>query len=223
MLDGANQQEKIIDDWVVAFLRAGIFVNKLDHASSCGVIWGYTKVATPTFLLQCHFLPQISGSIHKGTTLSRSSDRVGQVHLDAVCQKLSGQKVWVATDEWTDSQGHAIMNVLLGCNGNVYVGGSIQLDCKGPNLGVEHSELASSIVSTLTDLGVQLKDVYAFVSGMPVFFFNNALPIYLPRFCCCVEKGIQRAPPHNVSQCTMGPLHEPRPEQHCKMCVDWTT
>ena len=84
----------------------------------------------------------------------RSAERVGEVHLGALRKAISGKPVWVGTDEWTDSQGHVIINVVIGCAGDVYVVATIQLDCKGPNLEVEHSELGSAIIVTLTKLSV---------------------------------------------------------------------
>jgi hypothetical protein len=44
MLDGANQHEMITDDFVAAFLQAGISVNKLDHPAIRGLIQKYTQV-----------------------------------------------------------------------------------------------------------------------------------------------------------------------------------
>lgn len=92
----------------------------------------------------------------------------------------SHHQVWVGTDEWTDTQGHAIVNILLGCSdkvffllkclpfhtllAQVYVTGTVQLQCKGPSLGVEHSELAQAVLDNLTTMGVQLTNVIAFVS-----------------------------------------------------------
>ena len=32
----------------------------------------------------------------------------------------SHHQVWVGTDEWTDTQGHAIVNILLGCSDKVF-------------------------------------------------------------------------------------------------------
>lgn len=37
----------------------------------------------------------------------------------------------------------AIINILLGCCGDIFVVSTVQLDCKGPSLGVEHSELGA--------------------------------------------------------------------------------
>ena len=77
---------------------------------------------------------------------------------------MVGKKVWFATDEWTDTQGHAIINVLLGCNADIFVVATLQLECKGPNLGVENSEVGAAIVDTIGKMGVQLADVIAFVT-----------------------------------------------------------
>lgn len=94
----------------------------------------------------------------------RAAERVGTVHFGAVRKAISGKPVWVGTDEWTDSQGHAIINILMGCCSAVYVVACVQLDCKGPNLGVEHGELGSAVVDSLTKMSVSPSDVFAFVS-----------------------------------------------------------
>ena len=31
-----------------------------------------------------------------------------------------GKLVWLATDEWTDSLGHAMINILVGCSGEMF-------------------------------------------------------------------------------------------------------
>lgn len=113
---------------------------------------------------------QVSGTLKTGASLYRAAERVNKTHLAVIRKNVVGKKVWVATDEWTDSQGHAIINVLLGCEGFIYVIAAVQLDCKGPSLGVEHSELGTAVVDALNDIGVPLKNVLAFVSGLHIFF-----------------------------------------------------
>ena len=87
-----------------------------------------------------------------------------KTHRLSLMKKIQGKRVWVATDEWTDSAGHAIVNVVLGCSGDIWVAATLQLDCNGPNLGVEHSELGRAVVGTLNNIGVDLQNVIAFVS-----------------------------------------------------------
>lgn len=72
--------------------------------------------------------------------------------------------MWIGTDEWTSTSGHAIINVLVGCIGTVYVIACIQLECKGANLGVEHSELATKVVETTTQMSILPQNVFGFVS-----------------------------------------------------------
>ena len=74
-------------------------------------------------------------------------------------QAVASSPAVAPNPEWTDSIGHAVINILIGCKGKIYVVASEQLDCKGPNLGVEHSELERKIVDALELLGIQLKDV----------------------------------------------------------------
>ena len=44
----------------------------------------------------------------------KSARRARKVHKGAIRAKLNAKKCWVAVDEWTDKQGHAIANVLIG-------------------------------------------------------------------------------------------------------------
>ena len=96
----------VSDDFVAAFLQAGITPNKLDHPSIRGLIQKYTEVHR---------------SLVKGSALHRNADRVGEVREGAVRSKLQKKLVRVSTDEWTDSQGHAIMNVIIGSCDVAYV------------------------------------------------------------------------------------------------------
>ena len=93
MLDSLNTTANISDDFVAAFLQAGIPPNKLDHPSIRGLIAKCT---------------QVKGSLSTGSTLYRNASRVGATHLAAVRAKLKGKLVWVSLDEWTDSQGNTI-------------------------------------------------------------------------------------------------------------------
>ena len=100
------EQLNMTANFVAAFLQDGIPPNKLDHPSIRGLIQKYGEV---------------HGSLGRGATLYRNSDRVGQLHMGAICRKLQMKKVWVSTDEWTETLGHAIINVLLGTCGATYV------------------------------------------------------------------------------------------------------
>ena len=98
LLDGMKHKEMVSDDFAAAFLQAGIPLKKLDHPSICGLFGKYTTV---------------SGCIAKGDTLYRSVDCFHECHIGAVCKiSKDSSKVWVGTDEWTDNQGHAIINIL---------------------------------------------------------------------------------------------------------------
>ena len=121
------------DDFVAAFLQAGIPPLKLQHPSIQGLLQKYTKVA---------------GCLPLRSNVCTTPRRVGDIHLGAVRKVASRKKVWIGTDEWTDDQGHAIINVLLGVHGRIFVVATIQLQCQGPNLGVEHRELGTEVLST---------------------------------------------------------------------------
>ena len=149
VLSGLNENQSVCDDFVAAFLQAGILPAKLEHPSIQGLLRKCTKVA---------------GCLPLKSAMYNAARRVGTIHLGAIRKIARGKKVWVGTDEWTSDQGHAIIDVLLGVHGKIFVVSTLQLQCKGPNLGVEHSELGSEVVSTLSNIGVDFKDVIAFVS-----------------------------------------------------------
>ena len=127
MLDSLNMTANISDDFVAAFLQAGMAPNKLGHPSLRGLVAKYT---------------QVKGSLSTGSTLYRNAARVGATHLAAVRAKLKEKQVWVPLDEWTDSQGNAICNIILGTGKEAWVVATHTLLCKGPNNGVEHTEVA---------------------------------------------------------------------------------
>lgn len=77
-LDDQNLGQNICDDFVAAFLHAGLPVTKLDHKSIRGLMRKYTKV---------------EGSVQKGASLYRSAQRVLSVHLGAIRKKVQGKKV----------------------------------------------------------------------------------------------------------------------------------
>ena len=108
---------------------------------SCDMLmWKYTKV---------------HGCIRNKDEVYRASRRVGLLHKGAICHKLKYQECWVGTDEWTDEQGHASANVLIGVGPKVYVVATLQLRCKGPNQGVEHTENVLCFFSSI--VGVQVR------------------------------------------------------------------
>ena len=149
VLTGLNHNQHVNDDFVAAFLQAGIAPNRLDHPSLRGLFKKYTSV---------------EGCLGKGATHYRTSKRVGKLHIGAIRNRVKAKKVWIGTDEYTDNSGHAIIDVLLGYGRNVYVVATVELVCKGPNNGVEHSELGPAVVKVLTQMGVDRGDVYAFSS-----------------------------------------------------------
>ena len=126
-------------------MQAGIPPNKLDHPSIRGPIRQYT---------------QVHGSLGIGSTIYRNCARVGEVHFTALRQEFVKQKVWVSTDEWTDTQGHAIMNVIIGRGKAAYVCESKTLDYKGSNDGVEHKEV---VTDCLQKMGIESNNVLLFI------------------------------------------------------------
>ena len=77
--DGQKENQKVADDFLAAFLQAGIPVNKLTHPSMLGLFKKYTKVA---------------GCIPKQSGLYQSVKRVGEVHLSAIRKQISNKKVF---------------------------------------------------------------------------------------------------------------------------------
>ena len=149
LLDGIGKNQAAADDFAAAFMQAGIPPLKLQHPAIKGLMWKYTKV---------------HGCIRNKDEVYKASRRAGLLHKGAIRHKIKNQKYWVGTDEWTDEQGHAIANVLIGVGPKVYVVATLQLQCKGPNQGVEHTELGAEVLNTLSDMGVKLPHVIGFVS-----------------------------------------------------------
>ena len=63
-------------------------------------------------------------------------------------------QVWVSSDEWTSDQGFAIINIVIGCEGKVYVTGTLHVECKDENMGVEHSAVGQGILENLRTMNV---------------------------------------------------------------------
>ena len=103
------------------------------------------------------------GSLGTGATIYRNCARVGEVYFIALRQEFVKQKVWVSTDEWMDTQGHAIMNVIIGRGKAAYVCESKTLDSKGPTDGVEHKEVAKVVTDCLQKMGIESNDVLLFI------------------------------------------------------------
>ena len=77
-----------------------MLINQLSHPALQGLFRKYTTV---------------HGSIGASSTLYRSVDRVHKIHLAAISKEITGKRVWISTDEWTDAQGHAIVNQSSKC------------------------------------------------------------------------------------------------------------
>ena len=78
MLDSQSETQKVADDFVAAFLHAGIPVAKLTHPSILGSVQKYTKVR---------------GCIPKNHGLYLAASRTGAFHRGAISKKLEGKKV----------------------------------------------------------------------------------------------------------------------------------
>ena len=85
---------------------------KLEHPSIQGLLRKYTTVA---------------GCLPQKSAMYNAARRVGTIHLGAIRKIACGEKVWVGTDEWTSDQGHAIINVLLGVHGKIFVVSTTQV------------------------------------------------------------------------------------------------
>ena len=62
--------------------------------------------------------------------------------------------IFITFDEWTDSGGRCIINMLAQRNGKSYVVASRELECKGPNNGLENNELSQVVHDALIELGL---------------------------------------------------------------------
>lgn len=168
----------------MAYPQAGIPIGKLHHPSIKGLFAKYTKVA---------------GCIPTHSAAYRNVNRISEVHLASIRNKLQGKKVclsvigmeftifsfqvWVATDEWTSDLGYAIVNVIIGTGGKSFVTGTLQIECRGENMGVEHSAVAAGILDNLRMMNISLSDVMTFVSDSAAVLkkaFNDVLSRVCP-------------------------------------------
>ena len=138
----------------------------------------------------------------------RTAERVSSIHLGAIRKHVSGKKVWFGTDEWTDTQGHAIINVILGCHSEIFVVATMQFECRGPNLGVEHTEVGAALVDVISKMGVSLLDVVAFVTDSAAVL-KKAYDVVLKPLCPnavwvpCVSHSL-----NNVAKCILNGLDD---------------
>ena len=107
---------------------------------------------------------KVHGCIGGKNEIYKSARRTRKVHKGAIRAKPNAKRCWVGVDEWTDEQGHAIANVLIGAGPKIFLAATLQLQCKGQNQGVEHSESGNEVINVLNNMGVPLKKVIAFVS-----------------------------------------------------------
>ena len=66
-------------------------------------------------------------------------------------------------DEYTDSLGQAVLNIVVTVGPQCFMVDTVYLQCKGPNDGVEHKEVASKVNASLSDAGITPKQVKVFV------------------------------------------------------------
>ena len=67
--------------------------------------------------------------------------------------------IWVSFDEWTDSVGNTVVDILVGVGNQSYVVQTVTLECLGPNMGVEHTEFVAALIDTLGRLGLATSDI----------------------------------------------------------------
>ena len=114
-----------------------------------------------------------------------------QIHAIKQCISLPEGKrlVYISFDEWASSQGHCVINILIGRGKNKFVVESKALECKGPNDGVENTEVMQVVHDTLVSFVLSSDDVHFFVTdgdGVVAAAVNKLLPLYplaLPIVC----------------------------------------
>ena len=118
--------------------------------------------------------------------------------MAALRAKLRNKTVWVTLDEWTDSQGNAICNIIVGSGKQHWVVATHTLQCHGPNNGVEHTEVGKSVVDTLTSLGIASSNVILFIcdaaSVLNAAYTYVLAPLYpAARHIACPSHGMNLA------------------------------
>ena len=165
---------RINSDFAAAFLHAGLPLHALDNPSIRGLFKKYT---------------QVSGTVHTGSWQKkdksvkrliddqlhsiRSKLGIGNNHGFSSSKKIHGPgpgRFFVSFDEWTDSSGACNVHVLVGKGPHLFMVDSAILECKGPNDGLENTELTNAIHDALTKVGLCSDDVHFFVTdnGGPV-------------------------------------------------------
>lgn len=136
MLSKQGTGQAVGDDFVAAFLHAGIPPIKLQHPSIQGVIRKYSSVVGVHLRCQgfTHIFTFFAGCIPAKTQIYSASRRVHDVHIGAIRAQIQNKKVWIGSDEWTSDQGLAIVNILVGFLDKNYVVDTVQVPCKGVQL-----------------------------------------------------------------------------------------
>ena len=138
------------DDLVMAFTAAGIPIAKLEHPC----IQGYLK--KHTIDKGCY--------VKDDRTWQQCYPRITVSHFESIRSILQKAKfLAVSFDEWTDSRGAAILHIIVhDCGASIMVD-AVDLQCKGPNDGVEHTEVASAVNNSLAKVGAAPEQVYFFI------------------------------------------------------------
>ena len=92
-------------------------------------------------------------------------------------------------------QGHAIINISIGCGPQSWVVATCTLQCKGNNDGAEHTELAAEVNNVLGDVGIKPDNEVAYVSDSAAVLkaaYTHVLPGLYPEsvHITCMSHGL---------------------------------
>ena len=116
-------------------------VEKLNHKIFRAFLRKYTTVEG------C--LSELGGEFPKHNCV-----RLQDGHHRIIAQKLRGEPVVLMFDEWTDERGVAVLGVVAQCRKLKFCIDVKFLEGKGPNNGVEHTEVASAMIAALATVSI---------------------------------------------------------------------
>ena len=134
---------EVQDDVVFTMLACGTPVEKLNHKVFRAFLRKYTTIDGCLF--------ELGGEFPKHNCV--------RCHHKIIAQKLKGEPVAPMFDEWTDERGVAVLGVVARSKKLKFCIDVQFLEVKGPNNGVEHTEVASALIAALATVSIHQDQV----------------------------------------------------------------
>ena len=111
---------------------------------------------------------------HETTVRKVWLPRVLEGHFAALRRLLANRAIWIGWDETTDSMDRSVMNVIVGCQQNVYL-----VDVRWV-ARVSHDVVASTVIEVLNNLQIKYGDVRATVSDSAAYCRKASTEVLCP-------------------------------------------